>query len=279
MVATGLLEKRAIEFTPTQLAEAVTECFKGYIQTFILDAEGFERRFRPEGLDTEASIILMDGDSPAAICLIARQGWTCRVAAMAIAPDFRGQGVGKSLMRKVIDEARDRGDHRIVLEVIEQNPPAIGLYESVGLKITRRLVGYRRSPMPSVAADLKEIDPLTVVRHMFTECDANLPWDFKPETLIGKSPPTLGLTIDERSFALVTNTPGERVIIWSLFTDRAYRNAGCARQLLEAIAARFTGKALVTPVALPDDLAPEFFASTGFQVNEISQYEMALDLV
>lgn len=278
MIPANLTEHRAIEFTAEQLAETITTCFEGYIMPFVIDGMGFERRFRPEGLDSLSSVILKDGDASAAVCLIARQGWTSRVAAMAIAPAYRRQGVGQHLMNLVIDEARVRGDHRLVLEVIEQNPPAIGLYESVGLSITRRLAGYRREPSTGISAPIEFIDPSIVLREQVLECDPNLPWDFRPETLCHKGAPTKGISLEGKAFALVTDTMPERVIIWSLFTKGEYRLTGHGTQLVEAIAAQYPDKALVTPVALPDKHAPEFLASTGFKEVKISQFEMAINL-
>jgi len=242
---------------------------------FVIDGPGFERRFRPEGLDTQASIVLMSGDQPAGVCLIARQGWTSRVAAMAIAPDFRAQGIGKQLMNLVIDESKARNDRRMVLEVIEQNPPAIGLYESVGMSKTRRLVGYRREPSPGLMSSLSEIDPSEVIRSQVSECDADLPWDFKPETLALKVN-TVGFSLESKAFTLVSEAPNDRVIIWTLFVRKACRLQGLGTRLVEGLAAKYPDKALVMPVALPDDLAPEFFSKTGFVPPAISQFEMAI---
>ena len=278
MIPANLTEHRAIEFTASQLAEAVTTCFEGYIMTFNIDGPGFERRFRPEGLDAQSSIILMDEHQPAAVCLIARQGWTSRVAAMAIAPANRRQGVGQHLMHLVIEEAKHRGDHRLVLEVIEQNPPAIGLYESVGMAKTRRLVGYLREPSQGTASKIEIIDPSIVIRQQVIECDHNLPWDYRPETLSLKGTPMKGVTVDKEAYALITDTMPERVIVWSLFTIRECRNAGKAKNLVKAIAAMNPEKALVTPIALPDDHAPGFMKSVGFNEVKISQFEMAIEL-
>lgn len=276
-----LVERRILEFSSEQLAAGITACFEGYIQRFVLDAKGFENRFRGEGLDGLASIYLTDEESPVGICLIARRGWTSRVAAMAIAPNYRRKGIGKRLMGKVISEARARGDRRMVLEVIEQNPSAIQLYEDVGMSKTRRLVGYRR-PAVGVSllapiTDLVEVDPLEVVRRMSAECDDNLPWDFKPENLSAKGPPVMGLKLGG-SYALVVDTEGERAIIWSFFTARSSRRKGEGSRLIRAIAEKFSSKMVVTPVALPDSLAPEFFRANGFELADISQYEMAINL-
>ena len=246
--------------------------------TFTLDAAAFERRFRPEGLDTVSSVLLKSGDNFAAICLVARQGWTSRVAAMAIAPEYRRKGVGQYLMNKVIDDARARGDQRLLLEVIEQNPPAIALYESVGMTKTRRLVGYRREPSEGVASELERIDPSVVIRNQAVECSEDLPWDFKPETLTLKLGFLKGFRLNDEAFALLSDPPGERVIIWTLFTRKGARRSGLGRQLIEAVAALYPTRAIVTSVALPDDHELEFLSATGFTEIPISQFEMAIDL-
>jgi ribosomal protein S18 acetylase RimI-like enzyme len=278
MTSPELSEHRAIEFTPAQLADAMNVCFEGYIMTFTLDAATFERRFRPEGLDTISSVIMKSGDDFAAICLIARQGWTSRVAAMAIAPNFRRMGVGQRLMQKVISEARERGDKRMVLEVIEQNPPAIALYESVGMSKIHRLAGYRREPSEGLAADLVRVDPSVVIRAQVMECPADLPWDFKAETLTLKMGILKGFSLGDEAFALISDPPGQRVIIWSLFTRKGSRRSGFGRRMVEALAALYPDAALVTSVALPDDYCPEFLSALGFAEVSISQFEMAIDL-
>jgi ribosomal protein S18 acetylase RimI-like enzyme len=274
-----LTEHRAIEFTAAQLADAMNVCFEGYIMTFTLEAQTFERRFRAEGLDTISSVIMKSGGEFAAICLIARQGWTSRVAAMAIAPEFRRKGVGQQLMNKVIEEAKTRGDRQLLLEVIEQNPPAIALYESVGLTKKRRLIGYRREPSQGTPAGLAQIDPSLVIRTQSTECPSDLPWDFKPETLTLKLGFLKGFSLNDEAFALVSDPPGQRVIIWSLFTRTSSRRSGCAKQLVEALSARYPDRALVTSVALPDDYCPEFLKALNFSEVSISQFEMAIDFM
>lgn len=48
----------------------------------------------------------------------------------------RGTGTGDALVQAVIDWAIERGYERLVLEVAEQNPPAIRLYERMGFEAT-----------------------------------------------------------------------------------------------------------------------------------------------
>lgn len=274
-----LAQKPIFEYSSAELASVVTHCFEDYVAPFKLEGAQFDYRFRPEDLDPKASCVWVDGEETAALALIARRGWTCRLAAMAVAKAYRAHGVGKFVMETVIAQARDRGDHRMVLEVIEQNPPAIGLYERVGFNKVRRLAGYVRPYRPGQAAGLEEIDPLVFCRSMVSECNLDLPWDLVPETLSAKAPPTRAWTLQGRSFALVTDTPAERAVLWAVYTRRSDRGQGHGKRLIEAIGETLPGKTLVTPVAVPDDLAPAFFESAGFHEAELSQFEMAVDLV
>ncbi len=244
---------------------------------FSLDAGTFERRFRPEGLDTQASLLLMLDDKPAGICLIARQGWTSRVAAMAIASDFRGKGLGKKMMIQVIEEARERGDRRMVLEVIEQNPPAIGLYERVGFSKVQRLIGYRKVASGGTEQKLERIDPSGVIRRQVSEGEPNLPWDYKPETLSLKVN-TVGWSLEDQAYALVSEAPGDRVVLWSLFTNRNSRGLGFATKLLDGLGHQYAGKTIVMPIASPEGLAKDFMLKNGFEIPEITQFEMAINL-
>jgi RimJ/RimL family protein N-acetyltransferase len=51
---------------------------------------------------------------------------------MAVAEEWRGRGVGSALMRACIDSARERGIHKLALNVWPHNEAAIRLYEKFG---------------------------------------------------------------------------------------------------------------------------------------------------
>ena len=63
-----------------------------------------------------------------------------------VAPDFRGRGLGKSMMRVASQEAVLRKGRAMILEVYEQNPAAVSLYSGLGFHLTTRLVGYDFHP-------------------------------------------------------------------------------------------------------------------------------------
>ena len=49
-----------------------------------------------------------------------------------VKPEFRGQGIGTALLRRVASIARERGCGRLEWEVLDWNAPSIGFYKSLG---------------------------------------------------------------------------------------------------------------------------------------------------
>ena len=155
--------------------------------------------------------------------MIARRGWTSRLAALAVAPDFRGRGLGKSMMRVALEEAVLRKDRATILEVFEQNPAAVSLYSGLGFHLTRRLVGYDFHPQGtrkggSDVEHLQEIDPLIVARLMAKEGESDLPWRLTPETLGAATQPAQAFHLNETAFTIVGEPSGRNSplpLIWS----------------------------------------------------------------
>jgi len=59
---------------------------------------------------------------------------TCELVKMYLLPSARGIGLGKKLMNKCIDQAREAGYGQIYLETMPELKQAIGLYESMGFE-------------------------------------------------------------------------------------------------------------------------------------------------
>jgi ribosomal protein S18 acetylase RimI-like enzyme len=65
---------------------------------------------------------------------------------MCVDRAWRGRGVGSALMRAAISLARERGLHKLSLEVFAHNAAAIALYRRAGFVEEGRRIGqYRRS--------------------------------------------------------------------------------------------------------------------------------------
>lgn len=64
------------------------------------------------------------------------------ITILAVHPDFQGQGLGKTLLEKLLQEAQIRNLERATLEVGESNQKALSLYDKFGFKEAGRRKKY-----------------------------------------------------------------------------------------------------------------------------------------
>ena len=60
-----------------------------------------------------------------------------------VKPKFRGKGVGKALLKKVIEIAKERNCGRVEWVVLDWNAPAIKFYQKLGAKEMKDWLVYR----------------------------------------------------------------------------------------------------------------------------------------
>jgi len=81
--------------------------------------------------DTSYDIVLVDGD-PAGRLIVARWPEELRVVDVALLPEYRGRGIGGTLMRRLIEEAEERGVKTSIH--VERFNPAQRLYSRLGFR-------------------------------------------------------------------------------------------------------------------------------------------------
>lgn len=65
---------------------------------------------------------------------------------LAVVEDYRRKGVGRALMKELIDKSKEQNLAFITLEVRPSNTPAVKLYESLGFKEAGRRKNYYKEP-------------------------------------------------------------------------------------------------------------------------------------
>lgn len=66
---------------------------------------------------------------------------TCELVKMYLSPAARGKGIGKMLMTKCIDEAKDKGYKHIYIETMPELIRAIPMYEKFGFRFITASLG------------------------------------------------------------------------------------------------------------------------------------------
>jgi len=251
--------------------------FSDYIVLIQFDLAGWLHMVVGDGIDLGLSRVLVRDGTPVGCALIAQRGWSSRLAAMAVVPEARGQGVGRVLMDRVMDEARARGQRRMVLEVIESNDVAVRLYKGCGFRVVRRLVGYSLDAgQVGEAGDLEDVDPCEVARMVTVHGLRDMPWQISGESLAHLGPPNRGVRLD-RAYALISDPERDQVGIRTLVVERGASERKQAFRLLKALIARYPGKGWRVPALLPEELGGPF-EDVGFVQGELAQLQMELNL-
>lgn len=91
------------------------------------------------------------GESVGCCALLPMVDGEFEVAKMAVAPGHQGHGIGRRLLRAVIEEAKRMQTRRLYLETNHTLKPAIRLYESMGF---RHIDPSEVAPSPYARADV-----------------------------------------------------------------------------------------------------------------------------
>jgi putative acetyltransferase len=122
-----------------------------FIRTEVVDRERtrrVRRRFRRSWtLDRAEIVAVADGRVVGHLSVAREEGpVTAHVASlgMAVAPEWRGRGVGAALLAEAFGWARWAGVEKLALSVYPGNEAARGLYRMFGFTEEGRLVGHSR---------------------------------------------------------------------------------------------------------------------------------------
>jgi L-phenylalanine/L-methionine N-acetyltransferase len=111
---------------------------------------GYYRRhyFTRSWTDEQASLVAVHGDRVIGHLNVAREEgpMTRHVASlgMAVAPDWRGKGVGSALLAESLRWAREVGVEKLALSVYPHNEAALALYRKFGFQEEGRLTGHSK---------------------------------------------------------------------------------------------------------------------------------------
>ena len=66
---------------------------------------------------------------------------------VAVAPEERGEGIGRTLVEAILERVRERGARECFLEVRESNDAAQSLYRQLGFEVVGRRRAYYSAPV------------------------------------------------------------------------------------------------------------------------------------
>jgi ribosomal protein S18 acetylase RimI-like enzyme len=267
----------AHEYPISSLADLMTRSFEGYIVPINITESVMHTMIRRDGIDLTASRVLIKDGEPIGLAMIARRGWTSRLAAMGITTNARSSGVGTQAMQKISEEAKARGEKEMLLEVIEQNTAGVKLYEKIGFTKIRRLVGYKLEN-PQVESDVKleEIDIREVARQVTYHGMKDLPWQLSGTTIMQHTPPSRAFKIND-AYCVISNPDAANIAIASVLVKSRSRGAGLSAVLMRTLFTKFPGKVWHVSPIYPEEMG-FIFEHVGMVRETISQWQMSRTL-
>ena len=122
-------------------------------QNFSKELEEVEIEYAPP----QGALFLAHNEGKEAIACFAIRKWEgeiCELKRMYIRKAFRGQGLGKKLLLKSIEQAKTLGYEKMRLDTLPSMQAAIGLYEGLGFV---EIEAYRYNPFPGTKYFEKEL--------------------------------------------------------------------------------------------------------------------------
>ncbi len=263
-----------VDYGLERTADVLSRGFADYLVPIESNPGVLLHMARVDSVDLAASRVIQRDGAALGAALIARRGWSSRLAGMAIVPNARRTGAGRAGVTQLLVEARARGERAIVLEVIEQNEPAVKLYEACGFKKVRRLIGFTGPGATDAAVPpgLTEVDLREMAGVVLRDGLRNLPWQLSGETLAQLTPPGVAYRLNG-SWVALANTTGPQVTIRGLVTEAAVQGRGRAAALLRAVMGKFPGKEWRLPAIWPEELG-QAIGAAGLPRAPLSQWQM-----
>jgi ribosomal protein S18 acetylase RimI-like enzyme len=114
-------------------------CFQG----FSSELDALPGNYSPPG--GRLLLALVDGAPAGCIALRPHEETRCEAKRLWVKPEYRGQGIGKKLMERIIEEARLEGYRELLGDTMPYMTEAISMYDRLGFE---RGEAYLADPTP-----------------------------------------------------------------------------------------------------------------------------------
>jgi ribosomal protein S18 acetylase RimI-like enzyme len=160
------MEIRTLEKTTIgEITSTFNEAFQGYFIPLVFTEESMSTKLKSEGIKLQYSVGAFEKDRLVGFILhgfdVINSMKTIYNAGTGVVADFRGRGITKALYEFAIPMLMKEGIYKHLLEVIENNLPALHVYEKMGFRRTRKLQAFKGKPLASS-------DDAYAIRHLPT---------------------------------------------------------------------------------------------------------------
>lgn len=269
----------AHDLPPDVQAAIFNRAFAGYLVGWNeIDAAGLAKLICAQGIDLCHSRFVRANGALVGFGYIDRTGNVSRLASMGVVPDARGSGAAQFLVSHLFDDARSRPDEAVMLEVFEQNLPALALYRRNKFRELMRLFGWRRVAQKiemQIDGNLEEISLLAANRICGPLEFPDIPWQISRHA-VAKLTDARGYGIG--GVCVVISNPVITPIRIHALLGYDSANGATARNVLAAVLEKFAEKEFFAREIFPEQFGPAIFEPLGFVPEPLNQILMRRDL-
>jgi ribosomal protein S18 acetylase RimI-like enzyme len=136
----------ASDFSFEELTEAYNQTRVDYIVPMPMNAAKLREYVETYDVDMKASAVAVEGNQILALGMLGAREGRAWITRLGVVRSNRRQGVGWTLVTHLIEQARLKKAHYVILEVIDDNLPAYSLFVKKHFKPVRELLVLRRPP-------------------------------------------------------------------------------------------------------------------------------------
>jgi ribosomal protein S18 acetylase RimI-like enzyme len=134
----------AAQATPRDRSQIINEAYADYwVPTRIGEAQ-MRRMDEIYDVDLAHSVAARAGNEWVGMAMLSHRGRRGWISSVGVVQAWRRRGLARAMMERLLASAEDLGLTEVTLEVIDRNDPARGLYESLGFRVGRELLSWRR---------------------------------------------------------------------------------------------------------------------------------------
>jgi ribosomal protein S18 acetylase RimI-like enzyme len=260
-------------------AKIFSRAFAGYVGgSFEMDAAALARFVSLQGADLCYSRFAQTPEGLAGFAYINRTANISRIGGMGIVPEARRAGVARRLLVHLLEEAQERGDQAMMLEVIEQNPAAHRLYAQQGFRETGHLSGWRRKANTPASKSAKPLEEISLIRASQIPSVLeypDLPWPITRHA-IAKSAARCAFRSGHA--LIVLGDPEVSPVRVHALSCSDRMDWAASRETLSALLQHYPDREFFTPPVFPEQFGQEVFQPLGFMREPLSQFLMRYDL-
>ena len=173
------MDIRTLERTSlAEITASFNEAFSDYFIPLQFTGESMAAKIKSEGILLKYSVGAFEGGRMVGYMLhgydVVDGVKTIYNGGTGVVPAFRNKGITTTMYQYIIPRLQKEGIHHHILEVIDNNYPAMKVYEKIGFEKVRSLVAFKGSAAidGAIAYEIKGLDAVPAEVSSFSEMEA-----------------------------------------------------------------------------------------------------------